>query len=421
MDKYVLNNGMRCIFLPNKNVKSFIFLINIKVGSNNETKEQNGIAHFLEHMMFKSTRSYTSKQLLEKLDNIGAYYNATTTNEYTLYYIKSSYKHITDSIKLMNEIYFYPKFTQADINTERTVVLDEHMINQNDNDSLLYDYMMKHMYGNTSNGRPILGTPTTINNLSRTDFINFRKKYYRPNNTCIVLSGNFNLKEIKSYIKKKFDKNPKIQLNDSIRYLEKRQTTPEVLCKYEKQSARTTIIICFRSYGFNNINSYILEIIASVLTGGMSSRLFLKLRNKKGYVYNITAYQKSFTNYGLFCIETSCNTEYIYDVIHIILDELKKLKKSHISSKELRKSQVSITNSIIFMTESSFSKANYYSINELFYTPKLKLEDLATKYDDVTITDVKDISNRIFRNDNLNVIIMGGVKESPKLIKMLNI
>ena len=421
MDRYVLSNGMKCIFLPNKNVKSFIFLINIKVGSNNETKDNNGIAHFLEHMMFKSTRSYTSKELLEKLDSIGAYYNAMTTNEYTQYYIKSNYKNIYDTIKLMNEIYFYPAFTESDINTERTVVLDEYMINQNDDDSVLYDNMIKHLYGDTPIGRPILGTPNTINNFKRKDFMKFREKYYLPQNTCIVLSGNFKLKTVKSYIQKKFNKPFKDQNNYPVRYIKKIQSEPELLCKYEKDSTRTTIILCFKTYGFNNVQSYTLEIIASILTGGMSSRLFLKLRNKKGFVYNISAYQKSYTDYGYFCIETSCNTQYVYQVIKIILEELKVIKKTHVTNKELRKSQVSIVNSIIFMNESSFSKANYYSMNELFYRPKITLDKLPSKYEDVSVIDIKNTCNEIFNNNNLNVITMGGIKKSSKLIKMLNI
>lgn len=421
MDKYVLSNGMKCIFLPNKNVKSFIFLVNIKVGSNNENKDNNGIAHFLEHMMFKSTRSYSSTELLEKLDSIGAYYNAMTTNEYTQYYIKSNYKNIYDTIKLMNEIYFYPKFLESDINTERTVVLDEYMINQNDDDSVLYDNMINHLYGDSPLGRPILGTPNTINNFKRDDFMNFRKKYYQPQNTCIVLSGNFKLKTIKSYIKKKFNKQFKNQVSYPVKYIKKLQSSPELICKFEKESIRTTIILCFRTYGFNHVNSYTLEIIASILTGGMSSRLFLKLRNKKGFVYNVSAYQKSYTNYGYFCIETSCNTEYVYEVIKIILEELKVIKKTHVTNKELRKSQASIVNSIIFMNESSFSKANYYSMNELFYKPKITLDKLSLKYENVTITDVKNTCNDVFNNNNLNVITMGGIKKNNKLLKMLNI
>ena len=421
MDQYTLTNGMKCIFLPDVSIKSFIILINIKVGSNNETKEQNGIAHYLEHMMFKSTRSYSSDVLLEKLDNIGAYYNATTTNEYTLFYIKCNYKHKKIVIKLMNEIFFYPKISTADINVERSVILDEYMIYQNDDGSLLTDYMMNHMYGNTSFGRPILGTPTTINKFTRSDFIKFRNMHYLPEKTCIVLSGNFKLKELKLYIKKKFDKNLKIPKHIVNRYQQKRQIKPELICKYEKNLKRTNIIICFRSYGINNINTFTLEIIATLLTGGMSSRLFLKLRDKKGYIYNISAHQTPFKNHGLFYIETSCNTEYVHDVIDIILSELKKLKKINISNKELHKSQISVTNSIIFMSESAFLKAKYYSINELLYNSKIKLENLPTKYNDVTINDVKEVCNRIFRNDNLNVILMGGIQETPKLIKILNL
>ena len=415
MENFVLPNKMKCIFLPNKNTKSFLILINIKVGSNNELKTEHGIAHFLEHMMFKSTKSYSSQQLLEKLDYYGTSYNAMTSNEYTLYYIKGSIKQSKVIINIMKEIFFYPRFLDKDIEKERGVVKDEYLIYANDDDSIISDLTMSHLYGDTPPGRKILGTLESIKSFKRKDFIQFRQKYYRPENTCLVVYGNFNTSSMKKYITSNFNK--KMTVIPCSPYIHKNpiQTKPKILYKYLKSVQRTYIQIAFHSYPRNSDKTYGLDILSNILSSGMSSILFTRLREKLGYVYGISSHQYGFNQFGTFIIDTNCNNKYTTKVINIILEELTKLKKKLVSKDDLIAAKNNVTNSILFSTESSDSLARYYSIVSLFYNKLVTHNDLNKQYQKVSANDIKNIANELFVNNNLNIVIYGDTNIDKKM------
>lgn len=415
MENFVLPNKMKCIFLPNKNTKSFLILINIKVGSNNELKTEHGIAHFLEHMMFKTTKSYSSQQLLEKLDYYGTSYNAMTSNEYTLYYIKGSIKQSKVIINIMKEIFFYPRFLDKDIEKERGVIKDEYLIYANDDDSIVSDLTMEHLYGDTPPGRKILGTLASIKSFKRNDFIQFRQKYYRPENTSLVIYGNFNISSMKKYITSNFNKKMTVIPCNIYVHQKPIQTKPKILYKYLKSIQRTYIQIAFHSYPRNSDKTYGLDILSNILTSGMSSILFTRLREKLGYVYGISSHQYGFGQFGAFMIDTSCHNKYTTKVINIILEELNKIKKELVSKTELIAAKNNVTNSILFSTESSDSLARYYSIVSLFYNKIVTHNELNKKYQKVTLSDIKDIANELFVNNNLNIVIYGDTNIDKKM------
>ena len=415
MNNFKLSNKMNCVFLPNKNSKSFLFLINIKVGSNNELKEENGIAHFLEHMMFKSTKSYSAHELLQKLDYHGTSYNAMTSNEYTLYYIKGSINQSKVIMNIMKEIFFYPRFLDKDIEKERGVVKDEYLIYANDDESIISDLTMSHLYGDTPPGRKILGTLESIKSFKRNDFIKFRQKYYRPENTCLVVYGNFNVASMKKYITSNFDK--KMSVIPCTKYIHEKpiQTKPKILYKYLKSTQRTYIQIAFHSYPRNSTKTYPIDILSNILTSGMSSILFTRLREKLGYVYGISSRQYGYDQFGVFMIDTSCHNKYTKKVIYIILEELNKLKKQVVSNSIIKAAKNNVTNSILFSTESSDSLAKYYSIVSLFYDKLVTHNELNKRYQKVTANDIKNIANELFVNNNLNMIIYGDTKIDNKM------
>lgn len=415
MNNFELPNKMKCIFLPNKNTKSFLILINIKVGSNNELKTEHGIAHFLEHMMFKSTKSYSSKQLLGKLDYYGTSYNAMTSNEYTLYYIKGSIKQSKVIINIMKEIFFYPRFLDKDIEKERGVIKDEYLIDDNDHDSIISDLTMQHLYGDSPPGRKILGSLKSIKSFKREYFIKFRQKYYRPENTCLVIYGNFNVPSMKKYIISNFNK--KMTVIPYTKYIHQnpKQSKPRILYKFVKSVQRTYIQLAFHTYPRESTKIYPLDIISNILTSGMSSILFTRLREKLGYVYGIFSHQYGFDQFGMFIIETSCHNKYTIKVIQIILEELNNLKKILTSNVVLKAAKNNVTNSILFSTESSDALAKYYSIVSLFYKKILTHNELNKQYQKVTNKEINKIANEIFVNNNLNIVIYGDTKIDKKI------
>ena len=194
--KEKLNNGLTLVLIPLKDEKIISVGIFIKVGSRYETDENNGISHFLEHMTFGGTNTKTENEIMAKLDSVGALYNAATSREFTYFYTNGNYKDSNILLDIILDMYMNPIFPEKKIKKERLVVLEELGMHNDDNQMLLYDDVMNLMYNFTTLGNPILGSYETVSNITRDDLLNYHNKYYTPNNSILVVSGNFNHNKI---------------------------------------------------------------------------------------------------------------------------------------------------------------------------------------------------------------------------------
>jgi len=418
--KTTLKNGLRIITVPAKNTKTAAVLVLIKTGSKYETKDINGISHFLEHMFFKGTkkRSNTMK-IVEPLDQIGGHYNAFTSQEYTGYWAKVDAGHLDLALDWVSDIYINSLFDVKEIDKERGTILQE--INMILDMPMRYvsDLWLKLLYGDQPAGWDIAGNENTVKSIQRNDFINYLKNHYSAKNTVIAVAGNIKQEETINKIKKYFQKINEYKIKDKLPVKEK-QNKPEVLIHY-KETDQTHLILGVRAYNMFHPDRYALSILGDILGGYMSSRLFISVREKQGLAYYIKAGADMDTDVGYLAASSGVDNQRIDKAIKTILEEFKKITKQKVGPKELKKAKDHIKGSALIGMEASDEQASFYASQELLTDKILTLEEKFSKIDKVTVNDIQRVAKDIFRSEKLNLALIGPFKDKKRFDKLLKI
>jgi zinc protease len=430
------NCGIKSIIIPLKNTNIVSIGIFIKAGSVNETLDNNGIAHFLEHMMFKGTKNRKGNKLAEELDNVGAQYNAGTSKEYTYYYINGSYKDINLFLEIIIDLFCHPLLNQEDINKERHVIMEELEMGLDDTSNIIMQTVHEKMFNHSSLGLSIIGTKQNIMNFKRNDFINFRQNFYIPSSSTIVVAGNIDKNKVVRKINKEFNKtdfsyyvnnmSPIIKCNAY-------QKVPYVYLKEKKDINQTQVVFAFRSVGSYHHNCTALDLISDVLSTGFSSRLFHTLRIKMGITYFNFSYHLGYEHEGAFIIHLGVNNSKVVIAVKAILSELLKLRQKGITEKELAKvKKINDTSMKLALKEPS-EYMIFYGINSLFEEADVNEEKnteqefehnpAKKRYNDldrIKLSDIKNVIRETFIERNLNLFVYGSTKEVHKNINKIS-
>lgn len=416
--KTTLPNGLRIITVPMKDNPTVTVLVLVETGSKYETKEINGISHFLEHMCFKGTTKRPTNMIIsEELDSIGAHYNAFTSHEYTGYYAKAEAKHFPKVLDVVSDIYLNPLFDEKEIEKEKGVISDEINMYEDLPNRKVGDVFMELMYGNQPAGWTIAGKKEVVRKFKRYDFLNYRKKHYVAKGTLVVVAGNINESKTISDIKKKFagvstlPKGKKVKVKEA-------QASPKIAL-FNKETDQTHLILGVRSFGVHSKNNFALTVLSGVLSAGMSSRLFQKIRNEMGVGYRIGAGNDTYTDHGIFEVSTGVDNKRVAEVVSAIMAELKRLKEEKVPDVELKKVKDNLMGSMVLGLESSDSLAEFYGIQEVMRKPILKPSDIEKKINAVTSRDVQRVANLIFVDKSLNLALVGPSKDKGSLVSAL--
>jgi predicted Zn-dependent peptidase len=299
--KKKLKNGMRIITIPMKENPTTTVLVLVETGSKYENKENNGISHFLEHMCFKGTsRRPSAFDITKELDGIGAHYNAFTGQEYTGYYAKSDYKNLDTILDVVSDMYLNPIFPEKEIEKEKGVIIEEINMYQDLPRSIVSDEFLKLLYGDHPAGWNIAGTKENVQKIQRTDFIDYRSKHYVASATTVIVSGKINEKDIFKKVSSAFKDIGKWKKDSKEKVVENQKVSH--VSVYYKDTDQTHLILGVRSFNTYNKYNTILMVMNSVLSGGMSSRLFQKMRDEMGICYYVGADNEKFTDHGFFSI-----------------------------------------------------------------------------------------------------------------------
>ena len=339
-------------------------LVLVEAGSKYETKEINGISHFLEHMCFKGTiKRPKAIDISKELDSIGSQYNAFTAQEYTGYYAKSDAKHFKKIFDVVSDIYLNSTFPEIEMQKEKGVIIEEINMYEDLPNRHVQDLMMELLYKDQPAGWNIAGEKKNILGMKRDDFINYKKAHYVPEATTLVVAGKVTEKEVLKEVEKVFGKVVNDKKSKKLKVIEK-QDKPEVLVKYKKTD-QTHFVMSVRTYDLFSKKNAVLSMLGGVLGGGMSSRLFQKLREEMGVGYYVRAYNDVFTDHGFFQISAGVDNKRINEVIEAVLEECKKLKEEFVSDEELNKVKECLIGNMKLSLESSDDIANFYGGQEL--------------------------------------------------------
>jgi len=415
-----LNNGLKVILLPINSINSVTVLIMIKTGSKYENKNNNGISHFIEHMLFKGTKNRPSAlQISQTIEGVGGITNAFTSKEYTGYFIKIASNYLDTALDIISDIYQNSLFKNEEIEKERKVIIEEiNMYNDLPQKyvSVLFE---KLLYGNQPAGWDIIGTKTNILNIKRNDLLNYINNQYSAKNTVLCIAGNFNLQKTNSLIKKYFSKIKNIKTKIAPKTIEK-QTKPQILVHY-KRTDQAHLILGFRAYNIFDEKKYPLSILSTILGGNISSRLFQIIREKLGLAYYINSDVENYTDSGYFEIRAGINLNNIETALNAILKELnpKELSKK-IEEQEIKQAKEYLKGVLSLEMEDSFNVAYFYT-NQLLILNKIRtLNDIFKKLDRINKNDIIKIIQEIFKANKLNLAIIGPFKNNQPLEKILN-
>ncbi len=415
---FTLKNGLRVVCEKISYVKSISVGLWIENGSRNENSSNNGISHFIEHMMFKGTKRRTSLELVESIEEVGGQINAFTGKESTCFYIKALDSYLDLSLDVLSDMLFNSSFHPDDIEKEKGVISEEINMSEDSPEDVLSDLHSSAIWGDDTISLPILGTSGSISAFSRQDIVDYVSSHYIPENSVISIAGNIDESTVKTLVEKYFGdwtgarkkitcySTPILQSN----HLHKKKNIEQLHLSLGMPGIQT---------GHDDL--YTLLLMSNILGGGASSLLFQRIREQKGLCYSIYSYISAFKNAGVLTIYTSMNPRYADAVVGLINDEIEKFIECGISPEKLRKAKEQLKGSYMLGLENTSSRMFNNGKSVLFLNKINTLDDMIKKIDNIDQqrlqhvmekTFLKGIQNSAFVGESVDIGSLKGIIES---------
>ncbi len=399
------SNGLRLWVKPMKTTRSLSMGVFVHAGSMNENDDNNGIAHFIEHMVFKGTKNRSAFQIVEEMERSGIQINAFTTKSFTAFYTVSIDEYSQKCMEMLADLYYNPTMKEEHMEKEKKVVLEEISMYEDDPESLCMELLCQAHYGDDLISRPILGTAETVNNFTVDTINDFRNKYYRPDSTLISVVGNITVEEAKALVEKYFDINTNHNLPSIIT---KKRGQPRKQFLYRvKDIEQANVGISFPSFCIAEKQSSISNIIAGMLGGGMSSRLFQRVREELGLVYNIYANDIQYVVDGFMSIFFATNPASVGQALIAIREVILQLLKEGFSDDELAKSKAQYKSAIILAAESSAYLMRAGGKFGLLMGQKYDLNKRLKVVEAITQDDLNETLQAIFDIESASISYVG--------------
>ncbi len=403
--------------VPIKDAPSTTVMSLVEAGSEYETREKNGISHFLEHMFFKGTEKRPkSIDISKEFDSMGAENNAFTGNEYTGYYGKAASKYFEKILDIISDMYLHPTLPEAEMEKEKGVIIEEINMYEDLPQRKVHEVFGELLYGDTPYGWDIAGPKENIRNMKREDFLNYRSKHYVAGKTMIVVAGNVNEKDAFKKIEKAFKDIAvgKIMKKKSQRELQK---IPQIKIKL-KATDQAHMIIGVRTFDIHDKRVPALRLLSTILGNGMSSRLFQKMREELGICYYVRSGINDFTDHGNFIISAGVDKSRLKIAVEGILEEIKKIRDFKVGQEEMKKAKDYMIGGMYLGLESSDALANFYGFQELMKEKIKTPQEVEKEILKITAADIQIVAKDIFRNDKLNMAIVGTPENEKELKKV---
>ncbi len=408
-----LPNGLTLITVNLPHLDSVTTLVAVGAGSRYETKKTNGISHFLEHMFFKGSKKYpTAEEIATIVDRIGAVNNAATDKEVTYYWVKSASKHIEISSDILSSMVKESLLAQEEIEREKGVIIEELRMFRDSPSKRVWELYERLQYGNQPLGWDIGGEEKTVNSLTRKDMTSYIDSLYSPKNMALLYVGKLpvNYEEL---AQKYFLDLPKRSAFPFKPYKKIKQTKPRVDVFY-KATDQANLILGVEGFDRNDKKRYIAKVLACILGEGMSSRLFIQVRERRGLAYNVGAYHGSYKDTGAFTAYAGLKLEKVYEGLEVIKAELERVAAEKVTDEELIKSKEMIRGRIAIQSESTNFLAEYFGTNFVLDRKIETFEEILEQVDKVTKEDLLELAKDLFQKQNYNLQVIGPFKNPDK-------
>lgn len=415
--KKVLKNGLRVITVPQKESLAVTALVLVEAGSKYETKDINGLSHFLEHMCFKgTTKRPKAIDIARELDGIGASYNAFTGHEWTGYYAKAQAHELDTVIDVLSDLYINPTFEKAEIEKEKGVIIEEINMYEDIPQKRIDELFMQLLYGDQPAGWDVGGSKEVIRKLTREDFVQYRANHYLAGATVVVVAGAFDEKNIHKKLSAAFNGMPVGKKGGKLKVVE-HQRGPQVMVKH-KETDQTHLMLGCRAFDAYDKRRAAIEVLSDILGGGMSARLFQRVREELGAAYYVKGDVEMFTDHGFFGVRAGIEHSKLEVVLKAILEELKKTATLLLSEKELVAAKDHLAGGMVLGLETSDALAMYYGGQEIIHEDLKEPKEYLRSIQKVSREEIQKVAQEIFRDDRLNLALIGPINDD-KVIKGL--
>jgi len=416
LKKFTLKNGLRIVYEKIPYVNSITIGIWVGSGSRLEETYNNGVSHFIEHMMFKGTLNRTSQQIAEEIEELGGQINAFTGKEATCYYVKLLDEHYATGINVLSDMLLNPKFAVDDIEKEKGVIIEEINMYEDSPEDLVFDLLSIATWKEDTLALPILGYETTIKNLNRDMIVDYYSKTYVPSNIVISLAGNFDEEKILELIKERFENwNPpkNVQIEYSLPLINKGMAIKH------KDIEQVHVAVTLNGIELGSDKLYTLLAINNYFGGGTSSRLFQKLREEFGFVYSIYSYTSAYKNKGMFNIQFALNKAYLEKSMHLITEEIVNLLKNKMNDTQISKAKEQLKGSYILGLESVSSRMFGIGKSELMLNKVYEPKEILKKIDSITRQEFDEVIEHVFKEGFMAVAMVGKDIKEEKIKKII--
>ena len=403
------DNGLRLIINKMQGFVSVSAGVLVKTGSSNETVEENGISHFIEHVMFKGTKKRTAFEISDHIDRIGSSINAFTSKELTCYYTKSTSEHLNESLEILSDIFFNSVFDKEELEKEKGVIIEEINMSEDTPEELCLDLLAKSYYGTSGLGQTILGPAKNIRRFTREDVKKYMDKYYTADNVVISLSGDVDIEKAVAFVEEYFA--DKFSKKKSASQKKMKQAPLKNLYR-TKKIEQTHIGFAMQGFSVTDERADAFAIANTVLGGGMSSRLFQKIREELGLAYSVYSYGSQYKDSGVLEIYAGVNTNARDLAVEAIINEVKRFKKEGITEQEFLRGKEQIKSAFILGRESTASQMLLYGKYLIYLNKQFNVEERLKKLEKLTLSNVLDVIDCSFDIENSATATVGS-KRSP--------
>ena len=417
----VHSSGLRIVTEEVPSVRSAAVGIWVNVGSRDEAPATAGASHFLEHLLFKGTTSRTALEISSSIESVGGEMNAFTSKEYTCFYARVIDTDLPMAIDVVSDLITSSIVTALDVDAERKVVLEEIAMRDDDPSDLVHDLFSDTYYGDTAIGRPILGTIDSIKGMSRSTVFNYYKKKYLPQDLVVAVAGNIKHKRVVAMVEEALSRDnfldelgaPVLRPNTPVK--NSKQQSVGLLYKKSEQA--------HMFYGMEGVaradeRRFAMGVLSAALGGGMSSRLFQEIREKRGLAYSVYAYAQQFAGSGVLGFYAGCKPTKAIEVVEIIRSVLSDVADNGMTHEEIERAKGAVRGSLVLSQEDSGSRMSRIGKNEIVYGQVMDFDDILKAISRVSATDIREIAGE-FLVKTPTLALVGPFKNESKFEKVL--
>jgi predicted Zn-dependent peptidase len=402
----VLSNGITVITEQMNHIRSVSMGVWLKAGSRDEQAEENGISHFVEHMVFKGTEHRSAEEIARQVDSIGGNMDAFTGKEMVCFNMIVLDEHLPIAVDVLSDMVLHPVFDETEVTRERGVIVEEIKMDEDNPDALVHETFMQNFYRNHALGRPILGTKDTVRKFDRAGTREYYHSKFLPENLVITAAGNVQHDALMDLLRKEFESVPRGTngLHD-----EDPKTSSRIILRNKKSLEQVQICVGVPSYRVNHERRFVAYILNTLLGGGMSSRLFQNVREKQGLAYSIFSELNPYKDTGCLAVYAGTSRESALKVVQSVVQEFRAVKSGELTEEEIKRAKDQLKGSLMLSLESSMARMSNLARQEMYHDRFMGMDEIIAKIEEVSREDVVQSANEMFQTDKVAVTVLGNL------------